>query len=61
MAEPTSARCRNTKQRGLPADPASIEESAAAEEKDHDKDDEERGSVHVLNTGSSQPILSVQL
>jgi len=40
----------------LPADPASIEESAAAEDQEHDKDDEERVGVHVFNTGSRRPI-----
>ena len=40
----------------LPAEPASIEESAAAEEQDHDKDDEERVGVHVFHAGSRRPI-----
>jgi len=39
---------RNRAAQSLPPDPAPIEESPAAEEQDHDKDDEERVGVHDL-------------
>ena len=42
------------KNAALTADAASIEESPAAEEQDHDKDDEKRVSVHALETSSSR-------
>jgi hypothetical protein len=45
----------------LPADPASVEESAAAEKQDHDEDDEERVGVHALDGGRRRPTPSVQL
>src|SRR5688500_14867833 len=56
-----TAETRNRAAYCLPADPAPVEESAAAEEQDHDEDDEECVSVHVLNAVRRRPLPSVQL
>jgi len=56
---PRSGRCGVTCSAGLylPAAPAPIEESATAQEQDHDEVDEERISVHVRNAGRGRRCL----